>query len=712
MKKNIVIKSSIWVAFILFFGSFAYQVYAILPPLRNIQLTSQNSGSSIQYTFSVFDEQRGQTMSANTGFQTSISTPVIQDGVVAFVINTGSGNIPNRTIYFSVYDPKLGSWRTASSPLDVGNFHYAGGLALKNGMVKWTMNNGTGNPGGADVEFGFAVYDPQAGSWKIRSVTTYTSSTVYTVSTPILSDGVIVWVRGVNNGSTANITINAFAYDASRGGWIQGLKDHYLSFGVLYQIDSVSNGTVYYRVGSDNYTFGYNGDSGIWGQIVGVPRAYFVPSQSSGNAPLKNYFWDMSVGGTSWNYNFGDGGSSGSQTPFYTYNSAINSPFTATQTVSGPGGTRSHSRTITITTPHSISGRLANISNFGIGGATVFLSGPVSRTAQTDSNGNYSFTNLTSGYYTVTVSKNGYTFTPPVITFSNLNGAQTGNFTGKLNKKVSDFDGDGKTDASIFRPANNQWWFFNSSTNSSSSVTFGLSTDKISPRDFDGDGKTDIAVFRPSNGTWYTLRSSDSTYANVQFGSDGDIPVSGDYDGDDKSDFAVFRPSSNIWYVLRSSNNQFFGVQFGFSTDKLIPMDYDADGKTDIAVYRPDNSAWYILNSSDSTFRSESFGENGDSPVAGDYDGDGKADLATYRPSDYVWRIKRSSDSVTTLTYFGYPDDQHTPGDYDGDGKQDIGVFRPSTGMWYAIQSSNQGLYVNGFGQSGDLATPKSYLPE
>ena len=40
--------------------------------------------------------------------------------------------------------------------------------------------------------------------------------------------------------------------------------------------------------------------------------------------------------------------------------------------------------------------------------------------------------------------------------------------------------------------------------------------------DFDGDGKTDISIFRPSNSEWWYLRSSDGANAAFQFGNSSD----------------------------------------------------------------------------------------------------------------------------------------------------------------------------------------------
>ena len=275
---------------------------------------------------------------------------------------------------------------------------------------------------------------------------------------------------------------------------------------------------------------------------------------------------------------------------------------------------------------------------------------------------------------------------------------------------IADFDGDGKTDYSVFTRSTGFWTIENSSNSANVRTQFGTSTDRIMPGDYDGDGKTDIAVFR--DGNWYSLNSSNNSFRAVQFGLAGDIPVAADYDGDGKTDPAVFRPTGGGWYILRSTLG-FYGQQWGANGDEPIAGDFDGDGKADLTVVRTANGfkTWYTLPSSSSIPQGVQFGVNTDKAVVGDFDGDQASDIAVFRPSIGSWYIKNSQSGNVSGVQFGISSDSPIPADYDGDGKTDIAVYRAASNNWYGIRSSNGSFFARQFGSGNDLPAPCAAQP-
>jgi hypothetical protein len=236
-----------------------------------------------------------------------------------------------------------------------------------------------------------------------------------------------------------------------------------------------------------------------------------------------------------------------------------------------------------------------------------------------------------------------------------------------------DFNGNGSSDVSVFRPSNGRWYL-----KGIGSFAWGSGGDIPTNGDYNDDKVTDIAVWRPSNGRWYIKDIGGSVW-----GTSGDMPVPGDYDGDGDTDLAVWRPSNGRWYI-----KDIGGSVWGTSGDMPVPGDYDGDGDTDLAVWRPSNGHWYIKDAVGSVW-----GTLGDIPVPADYDGDGTTDIAVWRPSNGRWYIKGVGGSA-----WGTEGDIPAPGDYDGDGVTDIAVWRPSNGRWYI-----KGIGSYAWGTLGDI---------
>jgi hypothetical protein len=244
---------------------------------------------------------------------------------------------------------------------------------------------------------------------------------------------------------------------------------------------------------------------------------------------------------------------------------------------------------------------------------------------------------------------------------------------------MGDFEGDGKTDFCIYRRSDSTWYIAYSSEMAGGdgidlhATLFGNSCqppytsgcDIPTVADFDGDGKTDISLFRPSNGHWYRLNSSDGSFLDAgQFGQPGDDPTPADFDGDGRSDIAVWRNSEARFISANSSNGQFVYTPVGAAGDKPVCADYDGDGRADHAVFRSSNATW-LMKKSLTGSETVQWGAAGDVTVPNDYDGDGKVDLAIWRGSaSGMWSIKKSSNGQTRTDWWGAAGDIPVPANY------------------------------------------------
>ena len=85
--------------------------------------------------------------------------------------------------------------------------------------------------------------------------------------------------------------------------------------------------------------------------------------------------------------------------------------------------------------------------------------------------------------------------------------------------------------------------------------SISVNSDLPVPGDYDGDGCTDAGIFRRSTGLW-AIRSVSRTY----FGGLLDIPIPGIYDSSYQARIGIFRPASGLW-VIRDVTRRYSGLR-------------------------------------------------------------------------------------------------------------------------------------------------------
>jgi hypothetical protein len=273
----------------------------------------------------------------------------------------------------------------------------------------------------------------------------------------------------------------------------------------------------------------------------------------------------------------------------------------------------------------------------------------------------------------------------PIFNRSALNRMQYGwNFFTPTAAPGCDFNTNGTTAYSVFRPSNQRWYIYPGV----GGIAYGASTDVAVPADYNGDGLAEPSVWRVTGGLgyWYVYPSVNPT----QYGTNGDIPVPGDYAGSGNAQMAVWRPSNGTWYVSGVGT-----TQWGLNGDIPVPGYYNYDGHLDYAVYRPSNNKWYVYGGVNGL----QFGQAGDIPVPGDYIGNGTTQIAVYRPSDGTWRI----NGVST-NQFGNNNDVPVPGDYNNSGFTQMAKWSKTNFVW-----SVSGGGTTTYGTTSDVPLPLPY---
>jgi hypothetical protein len=321
-----------WLVLLGMLFGWASEARAYYPPCRDVIIWTEatSDGVSKRFCHSVTDPVLNvAVVGKSVEVFNNIDDFRVVDGVVIGVGNYNS-NPSRKYVYLSVYDPVLHGWRE-EGVTDIGDTNYSGSsfpfwayISCANGVV--AIANADQSWFAPNAHMWAKTYDPKRGNWQGY----YRQDGINTDATPYTEDGVAMF-------SLANLTGfgNMYAlvwvlYDPRDGIW------HYMSAeinGTPYP--EITNATVYYTDKSAvSRHSGYVSSAWQSGQVT-VPIPFFQIAPDTGPPPLKAWITDMSLGGTFWTTDFGEGaGPQDFRSGLHTFNNQ--GAYNVTQKVTNP----------------------------------------------------------------------------------------------------------------------------------------------------------------------------------------------------------------------------------------------------------------------------------------------------------------------------------------------------------------------------------------
>jgi 6-phosphogluconolactonase (cycloisomerase 2 family) len=290
----------------------------------------------------------------------------------------------------------------------------------------------------------------------------------------------------------------------------------------------------------------------------------------------------------------------------------------------------------------------------------------------------------------------------------------------KSKTKITDFDGDGKTDV-LWQHSSGTvaMWVMNGLTISSVGVPGSVPSDwqVKGIGDFDGDQKADILWYHPASGTVAFWLMNGSTISSVgipgAISTDWQVKGVGDFNNDGKSDVLWQHTSGTIaiWQMDGMTISS-VGVPGSVPSDWQVKGvgDFDGDGKADILWYHPASGtvAFWLMNGStiSSVGIPGSISTDWQVKGVGDFSGDGKSDVLWQHTSGTIAIWQMDGMTISSVGVPGsVPSDWQVKGvgDFDGDGQADILWYHPASGT-VAFWLMN-GSMISSVGIPGSIPT-------
>jgi len=204
-------------------------------------------------------------------------------------------------------------------------------IAKQHGVVAWVAEVAD-----SKICVNYTAYNPISGSW---SNTDEPQACFGNIDNSIsiedfkTEDGVVTWMIRDDFSAFAEYELFFSIYDSEKADWTGKRVD---TFAEIPTNLSINSGTISYKEGENIIEWGYRSGSWDFMKKTKPLAGFFAGPKTIGEPPLEVCFMDSSIGGTSWEWDFGDAETSQERCPCHTFSSTDS--FTVTQTVDGPGG--------------------------------------------------------------------------------------------------------------------------------------------------------------------------------------------------------------------------------------------------------------------------------------------------------------------------------------------------------------------------------------
>jgi subtilisin-like proprotein convertase family protein len=282
--------------------------------------------------------------------------------------------------------------------------------------------------------------------------------------------------------------------------------------------------------------------------------------------------------------------------------------------------------------------------------------------------------------------------------------------------QIGDFNGDGLSDYVGRLAETGQWWvsLSNGSGTYSTSIwggwaaAAGVTWVDVRVTDLNGDGKSDIVGRWKETGQWWVALNTGAGFVNQLWGT-WDPTVTwvnvqtADFNGDGKFDLAGRNLATGQWYVGISTGSTFnTTVWTTWSTRvtwlDVIAGDFTGTGKAAIVGRTLEGGQWWAAVSNGTSFTNQlwatwSTGVTWIDVRAGDFNGDGKLDIVGLdQQNGQLWANISTGTGFNVQLWGAVPVGvtwaNVLVGDFDGNGKADLAFRNAASGQWVVALST------------------------